>query len=96
MIAVTLQGGTITVDGLKYTKRVEALPSLDPGTECLFILDQDGARYSIAGSYYGVFRILDGKVQPLTRDEKFAAEYRDASAAQFEQRIVARLLARQR
>jgi hypothetical protein len=72
---VTLRGGSVVVDGLTYTFVADALPSLEPGTECLFLLHYSQGRYIPAGISYGVFEIGED-LRPLTRKQGFGEELR--------------------
>lgn len=47
-VTVTVPGGTITINSLTFTSLHEALPSLDPGTECLLLLKRVGDTYRVA------------------------------------------------
>ncbi len=79
---VTLRSGSVTVDGFVYSYVAEALPSLERGTECLFLLREfEGHLYPV-GRYYGVFQIADGKLRPLTRKRGFATELNEIPARQ--------------
>lgn len=91
-VIVTLLGGTVTIDGLSFTSRHEALPELPLGAECLFLLkNTDDDHYRIAGTYYGVFAITGGRLTPLTRKHGFAPEYQGAIAEEGTQAMVSRL-----
>lgn len=87
---VTLLGGAVTVNGLTFTSDVPALPRLPPGTECVLLLKRSGDEYRIAGEFYGAFRVVNGRIRPLTGKQGFAPEYRDAPAPQAIEDIVAR------
>lgn len=95
-VTVTLLGGTIKFNGLTYTSQVMALPPLEPGTECLFLLKRIGDKYRIAGTFYGAFRVAASKLVPLTRKEGFASEYHEMPAIQATEDIVALLRALRR
>lgn len=90
-VIVTLLGGRIMINGLTFTSTHEALPSLEPGEECLFLLKRIGDRYRVAVTYFGVFRIAGEKLTPLVKISEFASEYRDAPAGQAAAEMVARL-----
>jgi hypothetical protein len=79
-IVVTILGGTISMLDLTYERRHAALPSLKVGARCLFLLKRAGAKYVVAGRYYGVFEIGDTLV-PLMRDAGYGEELRPLPAA---------------
>lgn len=87
-ITATLRGGTIKINDLTYTFTALALPSLEPGTEGLFLLKRVGNQFRIASAYYGAFRIADSKLIPLTRKQGFAQEYVGPPAAQVAEKLV--------
>jgi len=89
---VTMRGGSVTINGLTYTESYEALPSLEPGTECLFLLRRIQGQYRLAGRYYGVFRLDDDRLRPLVRDQQFAIELRNDRTARTITSIVERRL----
>lgn len=95
-ITLTMLGGTVTINGLTYTRRHEGLPLIPPGTECLLLLKQVGNRYYIAGSYYGAFRIVNGTLTRLVHSEEFAPELNGASASAAEQDLVSRVASMRR
>ena len=78
-VTVTQLGGTIEVNGVKFTQQENGLLPLEPGVEGLFLLKRVDNRYQIAGTYFGAFRIAAGRVTPFTMRQSFAPEYRDAS-----------------
>jgi hypothetical protein len=80
-LTVTLQGGTIAVNGLTFTSEHAALPSLDPGTDCLLLLRLVDGRYMVAGPYFGAFLVKNASLEPITRKQLFAQEYRGMPAA---------------
>src|SRR5579862_3069057 len=41
-VTVTLLGGVITIDGLSFTSKHQALPLLQVSTECMFLLRKIG------------------------------------------------------
>lgn len=92
-VTVTTLGGVITINGLSFTSAHEALPPLEPGTECLFLLSHIGSRYYVAGAYYGAFRISNGKLLRLTQKQGFAPEIHGARATQAGDEMVRRLSA---
>jgi hypothetical protein len=73
---VTLFGGAIEVDGLRFTSSHQALPSLEVGREYLLLLKQDHGKWYIAGRYYGAFRIDDDVLMPVTGKQGFGDEVR--------------------
>jgi hypothetical protein len=92
-ITVTAHGGTVTVNGIRYTLKHEALPPLPVGATCLFLLKHVGNRYHVADTYYGVFRVNDTLI-PLVNDERFAPQYKSMAATAAIKDIAARLSAR--
>jgi hypothetical protein len=90
-VTVTARGGTVNVNGLTYTFKVMALPPLELGSDCLFLLDKIGDRYMVAGVYYGVFRVSSGTLTPLTKKSDYAPEYRGAAAEPSILQIVGKL-----
>lgn len=94
--AVTVLGGTVNVNGVKYTLLHRALPPLPVGATCLFLLKRVGTRYHIADKYYGVFRVSDEALTPLVDDDDFAKEYKGIAAPAAIKDIVARLSTQKR
>jgi hypothetical protein len=92
-VTVTLLGGVITIDGLSFTSKHQALPLLQVSTECMFLLRKIGGRYFVAGNYYGVFRITSGKLSRLTNRDNFAREVDGALATKAGDDMVERLRA---
>jgi hypothetical protein len=75
-IIVTQRGGTLNIQGIRYTESEEALGPLKPGSEVLCLLKQAGDKYQIVGWYFGVFEIENGVLKPLMSREDFALDYR--------------------
>src|SRR5439155_17879703 len=73
-MVVTLLGGTITINGLTYTRVHEALPSLEPGQEYLLLLRRVGDRYFLAADYYGAFQISGSVATNRVQKRGFAEE----------------------
>ena len=73
-VTVTLLGGTISINGLTFTEKHEALPALVSGNEYVFLLKQVGNRYHIPGRYFGVFLREQDRLRPVTRKTGFAPE----------------------
>lgn len=90
-VTVRVLGGTVEINGLTFTETVEAMPSLEPGVECLFLLKREGNHYRLAGRFYGAFRILNDTLRPLVKKHGFASEQSGASATQTIAQMVARL-----
>jgi hypothetical protein len=90
-VSVTQLGGTVMVDGVKFTQTEQGLPPLQPGTEALFLLKRIDGRYHIAGTFFGAFGIVAERLKPLTTVESFAPEYRDAPAREGTEKIVRRI-----
>src|SRR5437763_1072447 len=80
-IVVTLEGGAVVIGGLTYTETALALPQLAEGMRCVFLLKHVGDTYRVAGRFYGIFSISDGRLAPLTPKQGFAPEYIDAPLA---------------
>ena len=90
-IVVTIEGGTVTVSGLKFTMAPGALPNLRPGSECLLLLKRVKDKFHIAGwGYLGAFQILDNKLTALTGVRTFGTEYRGMEAPAAISSIVSR------
>ncbi len=90
-IVVTVRGGKITIGGLTYTERFDALPKLEPGSECLLLLKRVGNRLHIAGDgHFGAFEVEGGRLKPLTRVHGFAPTYRGMPTVEAAQAIVSR------
>jgi hypothetical protein len=95
-LTVTLVGGTVKIGAFSYASRHDALPLLEPQSECLFILKIVNGKHHIAGTYYGAFDIWEGKLKPLTKKQGFAAEYENASASEAAADMVGSLRAMRR
>lgn len=87
---VTLHGGSVTIDGLTYTATNEALPMPEVGGEYLLLLRHYDNRYYLAGLFYGLLRISDGRLVPVSKDARYVEEFRDALASEGIADIVAR------
>jgi hypothetical protein len=88
-LSVTQRGGTITVDGRAFTQKEGGLLPLQPGGEVLCLLKHVGDKYQIAGRYFGVFAIEDGRLRPLVTREDFAPDYRGRSFQEAVQSMLA-------
>ena len=81
-VTVTLRGGTITINGTEFRDVEQALPGLEPGTECVFLLVRYEDHYFPLGFYLGAFQIAEGTLRPVsTRFGHFAPEYREMPTA---------------
>jgi hypothetical protein len=80
-VTVTLRGGTVMVNGLRFTATEPALRPLQPGSQALFLLQHVGDKYQVAGWYFGAFGIQDGSVIPLNARRDFAPEYRNVAVS---------------
>jgi TonB family protein len=81
-MAVTVLGGAIQRGGLRYTLMPEALPELPVGADGLFLLQLIDFKYQPVARFLGAFEISDDRlVRPFTRKNRFADEYRGASAS---------------
>lgn len=93
---VTIFGGQVTVDGLVYKYIAEALPSLEPGTECIFLLQHYQGRYFPVGKYYGVFRVTGGGLRAVAKKQGFGDEIRTIRSSEAVSEIVKALRDRER
>jgi hypothetical protein len=80
-VTVTQLGGTVMVNGTKFTQKEPALLPLGTGANALFLLHRSGDKYLIVGKYFGAFRITDGRLVPLVTREDFAPEYRNKNVS---------------
>jgi len=80
-VTVTQLGGTVTVNGTKFTQKEPALLPLQSGTQGLFLLQRIGTKYQITRVYYGAFRIVDGVLLPLMARKDFLPEYRNMTVS---------------
>jgi hypothetical protein len=92
-LAITVLGGSVTINGLRYTSTHNALPLWPAGIECIFMLTHIGDRYFITGRYYGAFLVYDDAVSPMSRKQGFAPELRGLHAFDAEQLLVSRVKA---
>lgn len=95
-LAVTLRGGTVTVNGLRFTQTEPGLPPLQPGTQGLFLLQHVVGKHLIAGMFLGAFSIVDGRIVPLFGGEDFAPEYRNLTLSEAIESMLTILRARVR
>jgi hypothetical protein len=77
-VTITQKGGTVVVDGVSFTERQPALEPLKPGSRVLCLLEAVGNKTMIAGSFFGVFSVEAGRLNPLMARPDFAREYRGA------------------
>jgi len=91
VVTVTLAGGTVEVSGLTYTEKHEALPPLEQGVECVFLLKRASGALRIAGTYYGAFAVRDTRLVPLTRKSGFALELAEKATDQATTDLVTKL-----
>jgi hypothetical protein len=88
VLTVTQLGGTIEIDGKKFTQEEKALPALQPGTKGLFLLQLRGDKYWIAGPskalpFYGAFSITsESKLIPLMASPDFGKDYRNVKVSE--------------
>ncbi len=87
-VVVTAIGGTITINGRSFYLEHKELPPLRPGIECLFLLRRKDDTYQISGTYFGVFRIDDDIVTPLTTVHDFANDLRGKTPAEAIRRLL--------
>ena len=90
-IVVTLIGGTVAIDGLRFTSTPQALPRLDAGSDCLLLLKAHRGRYHLAGDYFGAFRIMSGRIMPLVNKQGFASDYANADIGEARKELVQRV-----
>jgi hypothetical protein len=95
-VTVTLRGGTVMVNGLRFTATEPALRPLQPGIQALFLLEHVGDKYRVAAHYYGAFGIKGGKVMPLAARVDFAPEYRNVAVSDAVDSMMATLRAQAR
>jgi hypothetical protein len=87
-LTLTQLGGSILIDGKRFTQLENALPALQPGTKGLFLLQRRGDKYWIAGPstalpFYGAFSITpEDKLMPLMGRRDFAPEYRNLKVSE--------------
>jgi len=75
-LAVTLLGGEIEINGLKFSDRPGALPALVRGSEHLLCLKVEEGKLLVALSYFGAFAVGEDHLAPLTPKDGFAPEVR--------------------
>jgi hypothetical protein len=75
-LIVTQLGGTVAVNGTRFTQKEPALAPLEKGTRALFMLQQTNGHNFIAGRYFGVFGVTETRLVPLVARQDFAPEYR--------------------
>jgi hypothetical protein len=93
VVVVTQLGGAVTVNGARFTQTEEGLLPLESGIEGLFFLKRDRGRLFIVGTFFGAFRVVDGKLVPLTPKVGFAPEYRDLSVGEALEHMIVQLRA---
>ena len=71
-LKVTILGGTVPVGSFTFNSHHEMLPSLEVGAEYLLLLEERHGRFFPAQSYYGAFRVHQGRLQPQVRKSGFA------------------------
>jgi hypothetical protein len=89
-ITITHIGGRIVVNGHSFTMEHTQLPPLKTGTEGVFLLKQDGAKYRIAGTFYGAFKAVAGGLFPLARFPGYATELQGKTTDEAVQAFIAR------
>ncbi|HXG87050.1 MAG TPA: hypothetical protein VNJ02_01850 [Vicinamibacterales bacterium] len=90
-VTLTVLGGSVVINGLTFTEAVGALPSIEPGTDCLLLLSKKDGKLVLAGSYYGAFSVAANVLVPLTRKQGFALEHAGADATRAIRDLVDRL-----
>jgi hypothetical protein len=89
-VTVTVLGGSIQSGGLTFTLIPQGLPELPVGTEGLFLLKVIDDKYQPVGRFLGAFEIVGNQLRrPFTPTQRFADEYRGASASSTAQSWVA-------
>ena len=89
-LLIAIPGGEITIDGRTFVHEDEAFPLLVPGTVGVFLLEQKGDRYRLAGPGLGAFAITREGLRPLSRMNGFGRELAGLSAADAQALIAAR------
>jgi hypothetical protein len=92
-ISVTQLGGSIVLNGLRYTEIHETLDALKEGMVVMVLLERKAGRFVLVDQFLGAFDIAGGSMLPLGRKE-FAQEYQGLSVAEAEQRILSAVRAR--
>jgi hypothetical protein len=87
-VTVTQLGGTVTINGLRFTEINETLPLMKEGTTVLVLLEQKAGRFLLVGDFLGAFEIRGNSMTPLVRKEDFAREYRGVALADGERRML--------
>jgi len=87
---VTIYGGAIEINGLAFKSDHAALPLLTAGQEYLLLLQQRDRKYFIAERYFGAFRVANGSVEPSTKKNGFAEDYKGQPVADVEAALVAK------
>lgn len=72
---VTIIGGEIVLNGLRFKSVHDALPSLNRGQEHLLLLKREGEHYFIAAKYFGAFRVSNGFIEPAAHHEELAKSF---------------------
>jgi hypothetical protein len=94
---VTISGGTITINGVKYSETFWDFPTLPPGIDGLFLLRRVGDRLLVAGQFYGAFKVNAGLLTPVGNTRGFAPELLNAPVdAAVEDMISRRVAVRRR
>jgi hypothetical protein len=88
---VTLRGGVVNIGGVEFAQVEEALPGLQPGIECLFLLREIDGHYQPVGMSLGALGVVAGKLRSLSLLGDIAPEYSDVPAADAAVDIVARV-----
>jgi len=92
-LTVTVLGGTVTINGLTFTRVHGALGSLKPNTEYLLLLRRIDNSYFLAGDYYGAFQVTGSTVTNPVQKPGFAEELNGKPVTEVEQTLLARIKA---
>jgi hypothetical protein len=87
-LAVTQEGGVLTVGAHSYAMEVKPLPPFRPGTEGIFLLKRVGDKFYVARKFFGAFRTDSPYITPLAKVEEFAPELRSQTPQEAINRLV--------
>jgi len=91
-LVVTRLGGTVKVDGLTLTTKIDIFPDnedLRPGEDVIAFLQRSPNRsgYEFAGGPFGVFQIADGTVAGWTKSVRSRRHDQPETLTDFERRL---------
>lgn len=90
-INISQIGGTIVLNGQKFTQTEHGLAPLKAGAEVVLLLKHLGSRWHIATVFFGAFSIENGKLRTLTTRPTFAPQVRDMDSTTAVKELLARL-----